>query len=112
MNDNRSNGGKHFQGSFVGPTSKPPFSKNNQKYTNNQGGYDSTPVKDTSGKSYQQGLSIKREPSNPDNENSNANLGFNVPPFPFFNETSDLNQHYGPPGNGKMSINCTIIKKF
>lgn len=67
--------------------------------------YDGTPVKDTSGKVHQQAHGqIKREPSNPDTDNAtgNNNFGSNVPPFPFHNDQNELNQHYGPPGNGKI----------
>lgn len=117
-NDNRQNTGKHFQSLFMGPISK-PFPKNNQKYMNNQSGsssYDGTPAKDTSGKVYQQGhgMPIKRESSNPDSDiiSSSNVFGSNVPPFLFTNDLTELNQHYGPLGNGILLFIKNINIKY
>lgn len=47
-------------------------------------------------------MSVKRDPSNPDSDNSGGMFGSNVPPFPYTGE--ELNQHYGPPGIGNTYI--------
>lgn len=92
-NDNRV-AGKHFQGSFQGPTSK-SYPKTNQKYNNLSGNsYDATPIKDNGGKSHQQ-----RDQSNDvDITGGNCRFGSNVPPFPYRNDPNEP-AHYGPPGN-------------
>lgn len=121
-NDNRSNTGKNFQGSFQGPiTSSKPFPKNNQqKFSNNQGGnanYDSsTPIKENGGKSYQHQHGqhgSKRDQPNVDNDISNGNsqhFGFHVPPFPYFGDAPE--QHYGPPGHGTQHLFFVLLKRF
>lgn len=91
---------KHFQGTYPGPTKT--FMKTNPKY--NQSGnnsYDSTPMKENGVKSHQQGFS-KRDQSNIDADNANGNIHFgsNVPAFGVFPPGYELNEHYGPPGNG------------